>query len=319
MPPYAPVLYHGGNNYIQKAAKKPVNQLTERLYKEFMEVKKVNKKILVDWLTCTLGINCFMRDFVRLGEKDFRNKDPLDTALDASHFTDEAVLSHVIHFLGLPSDTKLMPGKAHYGYGKWYFYSGIRLAWGNCDTIMIDMTGEGCRLFETLVPDLDWLTFIKKVTKMQVHNFSRLDVACDTQGKGGLRMRDILRFTLDGHYVSRWKLPPRIVQGREETVDFGSPKSRTMLRIYNKSLERECKLTDDISIPENWVRCELQLRNDAVDSFIREWMKSGDISACYFGIMANQLRFVKERKENASRSEIVKWWRDFWIMPSLSD
>ena len=244
----------------------------------------MNKKILVDWLTCTLGINCFMRDFVGLEEKDFRDKDPLDTALDASHFTDEAVLSHVIHFLGLPSDTKLMPGRAHYGYGKWYFYGGIRLAWGNCDTIMIDMTGEG-----------------------------------DTQGKGGLRMRDILRFTLDGRYVSRWKLPPRIVQGREETVDFGSPKSRTMLRIYNKSLERECKLTDDISIPENWVRCELQLRNDAVDSFIREWMKSGDISACYFGIMANQLRFVKERKENASRSEIVKWWRDFWIMPSLSD
>ena len=183
MPPYAPVLYHGGNNYIQKAAKKPVNQLTERLYKEFMEVKKVNKKILVDWLTCTLGINCFMRDFVGLEEKDFRDKDPLDTALDASHFTDEAVLSHVIHFLGLPSDTKLMPGRAHYGYGKWYFYGGIRLAWGNCDTIMIDMTGEGCRLFETLVPDLDWLTFIKKVTKMQVQNFIRLDLACYKQGK----------------------------------------------------------------------------------------------------------------------------------------
>lgn len=278
----------------------------------------MNKKILVDWLTCTLGINCFMRDFVGLKETDFDSKDMLDTALDASHFTDDAVLSQVMHFLGLPADTKFVPKRSLYGYGKCYFYGGIRLAWGNCDTIMIDMTGEGCRLFETLVPDLDWLEFVKKVTKMQVHNFSRLDVACDTQGSDGLRMRDILRYTLDGRYVSRWKLSPRIVQGREETIDFGSPRSRTMLRIYNKSLERECKLNGDVAIPENWVRCELQLRNDAVDSFIREWMRSGDISACYFGIMANQLRFVKQREENASRSEVVKWWRDFWITPSQS-
>lgn len=281
----------------------------------------MNKKILIDWLTCTIGVHCFMRDFVapdRYRDVPFGLRDTLETAIDAVLFNDESLLLQVIRFLGLPEDTKFEPGRAHYGYAKWFVYGGIRLAWGNCDTIMIDMTGEGCRLFETLVPELDWLELAKRIMGMQTHNFSRLDVACDTQGAGGLKMKNILRYALEHRYISRWKSTPRIVQGREETVDFGCPSSRTMLRIYNKTLERQCNVDEDIEVPENWVRCELQMRNDAVDSFLREWLKHDDISVCYFGIMANQLQFVKKVESNYSRNVTVKWWRDFWITRSRS-
>ena len=87
-----------------------------------------------------------------------------------------------------------------------------------------------------------------------------------------------------------------------------------MLRIYNKTLERQCKVDESTEVPLGWIRCELQLRNDAVDSFVREWLTCKDISVVYFGILANQLRFVKRRPEgetNLQRLEVVAWWRRF--------
>lgn len=257
--------------------------------------KKQGKFILVDWLTFTVSVQDFLDDGT------------------VQPFFDGAILTQARALLGIGEDIEFQfRDRAFYGYKCGYFCGGIRICYGGCDTVMFDLTGEGCRLLETVNDSLDWLELIFRVSGYSHFNFSRLDVACDTFG--ALKMSNILRYSLEGRYISRWKLPPRIVQGREETVDFGSPQSRTMLRIYNKTLERQCKLEEGVEIPPNWVRCELQLRNDAVDSFINEWQCCGDISEVYFGLMSNQLRFVKKRSKhetNLERLETVAWWRRF--------
>lgn len=261
----------------------------------------MDKKILVDWLTFTVGIQCFL---------DIED----DSALfESFKFCEDYIFRRACSLLGIDVfDAKFVSKRGLHNYEKGLYFGGIRICWGGCDTIMFDFTGEGCRLAETLSPDLDWLTLIQKVCGYRRHNFSRLDIACDTFGE--LNISHIIRYTLHHRYISRWKSPPRVVQGREETVDFGSPQSRTMLRIYNKTLERKCRVDENVEVPDGWVRCELQLRNDAVDSFLREWVSSGCISTVYFGIMANQLRFVKERPKsetNLARLETVAWWRRF--------
>ncbi|EOS55292.1 hypothetical protein C814_03238 [Anaerotruncus sp. G3(2012)] len=228
---------------------------------------------------------------------------------EAPYFADGMILRGLMKLLGLPGNLEFSQRNGRYGYLQEYYLGGIRFAWGNCDTIMIDLSGEGCRLLETLNPRLDWLGLIRSVEGIRTHNFSRLDIACDTFGE--LKIGNLIRYTLHGRYISRWKSAPRVVQGREETIDFGSPQSRTMLRIYNKTLERKTRLKEEVEIPEGWIRCEFQFRNDAADSFIREWNQSQDISAVYLGLMANQLRFVKKRESKLDRSETVAWWRRF--------
>lgn len=269
----------------------------------------MRKKILVDWLTCTVGTNCFLQDFA-YPEKfnDLVN----DEIFNAQYYTDDSILSAIKRFLGLPDCTEFCAKRGLYGYSTMYVCGGIRIAWGGCDTIMIDLSGEGCRLLESLVPGMDWLELIKRVQRQQRHNFSRMDIACDVMS--GLKMSTLLWYALHGQYVSRWKSSPRIVQGREETIDFGCPSSRTMLRIYNKTLERRCKVDKNIAVPDGWVRLELQLRDDAVDSAVREWIRCSDVSAVYFGLMSNHLRFVKSRptgETNLKRLEVMSWWREF--------
>lgn len=261
----------------------------------------MDKKILVDWLTFTLGIHCFLD--IEDDSAPFEN----------FKFADEYILGRACSFLCIDeTNANFISKRGLHNYEKGLFLGGIGICWCGCDTIMFNFTGEGCRLAETIVPDLDWLTLIQKVCGYRRHNFSRMDVACDTFGE--LNMNHIFRYTTERLYISRWKSIPLIRRLREELVDFGSTKSRTMLRIYNKTLERKCNVDKNVDVPEGWVRCELQMRDDAVDSFVREWENSGCISTVYFGIMSNQLRFVKNRPDsetNLSRLETVAWWRRF--------
>jgi len=263
---------------------------------------KTDRFILVDWLTFTVGTLCFLDD----------------ADGDGAVFIGDSILRRAKQFLGIEDDVEFIYQETRlYGYRYMYKCGGIKICFGGSDAIMFDFSGEGCRLLETLNSEFDWLELILRISTYRRHNFSRLDIACDTFGM--LKMPLLARYALHGRYVSRWKSAPRVVQGREETIDFGSPQSRNMLRIYNKTLERQCKLKAEdlekgIEIPSDWVRCELQLRNEAVDSFIREWVAKQDISTVYFGIMSNQLRFVKERPKqetNLSRLEVVAWWRRF--------
>ncbi|WP_101911437.1 replication initiation factor domain-containing protein [Marasmitruncus massiliensis] len=262
--------------------------------------EKNDIKILVDWLTFTIGFECFLEDSV-------------DNADDIGE-THECILRLASDVFGF-NDLEFKPINSIYGYTIRYAAgpnNNIRIAWGgNTKTIMFDLTGEGCRLYESVNEKLDWYELIKKVQKYRTHNISRLDVACDTFGL--LDMGKLFKFTREKRYVSRFKSEPLVKMMREETIDFGATTSRVMLRIYNKSLERICKAgVDAADVPENWIRLELQLRNDGADSFIRSWQSTGNISTAYYGLMSNQLRFVKERnEENPQRSILTPWWRKF--------
>lgn len=247
-------------------------------------------KILIDWLRYTVGMECLYDDVEDIDK------------------TDRGILARVEDMLGVYG-LEWEQGANLYGYRIGWYCGGIRICWGgNDDTVMIDLSGEGCRLLETLRPDMEWYKFIESIQQVRRFNISRLDVACDTFGT--LKMSQIIKYTLEYRYVSVYKSIPRIVMGREETVDFGSRQSNVMLRIYNKTLERQQRVTDpDVVIPEGWVRLEFELKNDGCDAFIRSWQSTGNISESYFGLLANQLNFVQKRESNLSRSKVVAWWR----------
>ena len=93
-------------------------------------------------------------------------------------------------------------------------------------------------------------------------------------------------------------------------VIWGSSKSDFRLRIYDKTLERQKKGgAEPDKIPQGWVRCEFQLRNDAAASFVRSWQACGSIGQTFMGIMRNQLLYVMTYDgKNRDRATPAPWW-----------
>lgn len=182
-------------------------------------------------------------------------------------------------------------------------------AYGSSDTIYIQMSGTGCRTWETTHPGLTWEKWIQYLqsTYASLH-ISRLDIACDTFGK--LKLKTVQAYTRAGRYISRWKTFLIQEGSAEMAVIWGSSKSDFRLRIYDKTLERQVKgSVGTDKIPKDWVRCEFQLRNDAAASFIRSWQSNGSIGLTFMGIMKNQLLYVSQYDgKNRDRATVAPWW-----------
>ena len=127
-----------------------------------------------------------------------------------------------------------------YGYAFARWYDGIVYAYGSSDTIYIQMSGTGCRTWETTHPGLKWEKWIRYLqsTYASLH-ISRLDIACDTFGK--LKLKTVQAYTRAGKYISRWKTFLIQEGSAEMAVIWGSSKSDFRLRIYDKTLERQVK------------------------------------------------------------------------------
>lgn len=198
--------------------------------------------------------------------------------------------------------------RSFYGYATTYNAQGVSLCFGGRDDIYIQMSGTGCRAFESLNPGLSWESYIRHLqsTYCSLH-FSRLDVACDTFDL--LRMDWVQRFTMAQQFTSKWRTWLVQAGSNENSVIFGAASSDFRCRIYDKTQERREK-TGREDVPENWVRVEFQLRNEAVMSFLGPWQESGDLSSTFLGLLRNQLVFwTAYDGVHTDRMKIAPWWK----------
>lgn len=140
--------------------------------------------------------------------------------------------------------------------------------------------------------------------------FTRLDLAVDDT-RGLLEMDVIREMVEDESCVSRF----RQIGGYEglrgtkgNTVYFGSPKSDSRCRIYDKREEQidsghECDL-------DHWVRCEYQFRKERADKMAQELIDKGP--SFFLGVALSYIDF-KERgtDTNKSRWATCEWWQGF--------
>lgn len=174
--------------------------------------------------------------------------------------------------------------------------------------VWLDMSGSGCRAFETFGNgDFDGL-FRFCLSKPEDINITRLDVAFDDHT--GLLDIDDLKDHVDAHYfVSKFRTG--IVEYEWDrlksrdykafTLYFGSEKSDVRIRIYDKAKERNI---DD----EHWIRVEMQLRHDNAAGFLRE-LVGHEIGLIFRGVLAEYLRFVEpEADSNMRRWPTLSAW-----------
>lgn len=200
------------------------------------------------------------------------------------------------------------PGKGRNGWLRCDWFNGIRIYSQGREDIGIELSGVGCRCVESL-NDLafDWLQLFAWIVEQGTSaNVSRLDVACDEKD-GILDFDKLVKATKARKYICKAR-KRHWTDGDERIIMFGSSSSDTRLRIYDKALER--------GVDGHWIRCEFQLRDDAADSMIQNFLQYGDIGDVYSGVLLNYLRYTvrapdPESSHNYDSIKTVKWWADF--------
>ena len=197
------------------------------------------------------------------------------------------------------------------GYMYRLYFSGISIHFNESqlsesgDFIWLEMSGQGCRSFETF-GDGDYNKFFKLVREDpdNIH-ITRLDVAFDDM-TGVFDIKNVCDAVREEHFVSRTSTYQSIYSNSGNAVYFGSKKSNVFIRIYDKASERgyDCDKF-------HWVRCELQLKDVNAKGFVDK-LKDNDLRDLYLGVLKNYVSFrVPTGDSNKRRWPVAEWWDKF--------
>lgn len=216
----------------------------------------------------------------------------------------------MVEFLGLQSLTFTEKLGAR-GYKRRYYYDGISIHYdGINEGIWLEMSGQGCRVFETYSKTCNFNRLFQLVLdNPDDFHVSRLDVAFDDM-TGVLDVKKIYKNYMAMNMVSKFSTGSIDINPFNQdnvTFYFGSRMSDTLFRIYNKKLERNA---EDV---EHWIRFEMQLRNDNALNFIKNYvLLDYDVGTAFLSVVNNYMRFVTPSEDsNKSRWGISKWWKKF--------
>lgn len=179
--------------------------------------------------------------------------------------------------------------------------------------ISLDMSGQGCREFESW-SNKSWQDLITDIfrcggvlgARMKI---TRLDLAYDDHS-GLLNIWRMKRDVEDRNYISKSKKSMIIWSDDLETdihgltLEIGSKKSPVLIRIYDKAAERDYKHE------KHWIRVELQLRQDRAQEAMKLLYQRESIGMVASGIVRNYCMFVTPTADtNRARWPIAEYWQ----------
>lgn len=208
-------------------------------------------------------------------------------------------LADIQEILGMkdcPWQTKKNGAK---GFPFGVYYESISIFFGRDDGyVWLDMSGQGCRAFETYgTGDFEALFDLVRDEPEDVH-LTRLDVAYDDH-TGLLDIDKLADDCRKQNYRSRFEAWMITESNKGCTVEHGSEQSEVKFRIYDKAAERN-------RVGEHWVRVEMQLRRDRAFSFISSEAPIGEKFA---GVLQNYLTYLSPANDsNKRRWPVAPYW-----------
>ena len=219
-------------------------------------------------------------------------------------------VSDLIDFLGLrgvPFET--VSGSKGYQWRE--YFGGISIhfnpedADNACGFIWLEMSGQGCRSFETYgTGSYDQIFNLVRKHPDMCH-ITRLDIAFDDR-TGVFDINEICDSVRHEHFISRLSKYQSIYSNGGNAVYFGSKKSNIFIRIYDKAAERGY---DNVKL--HWVRCEIQLKDTNAKGFV-DHLANRELDELYLGVLKNYLSFrVPTNDSNKRRWPEPEWWSCF--------
>lgn len=220
----------------------------------------------------------------------------------------------IIRLLDFKQDLTFEHLNGRYLYRDRLSFGGIHIYYNNCnkeqDFPMLEMSGQGCREFETY----SRISFddLFKLAKDEAHyHMTRLDIAYDDHV--GLLDLDLIESDYrQRNWVSRsrrGRITVDISREKDENGDYiegvsvmtGTKSSDMYMRIYDKAVERGFK------DGRHWVRCELILKQDRAVQFIK---RPETIGEKFRGVIAGYFRFIDPSSSDTNKSRVKM--RDYW-------
>ena len=242
-------------------------------------------KFLVDWLSFTSKI-----------DSDYSIFDVLGLSSIKSYF------SHIYGFQG---------------YRQRLYFEGISIHYDHSknDGVWVEMSGTGCRNFETYSSKsfVDLFEVLLFNQDNGDYNITRLDVAYDDFNRL-IPLRKFSKQVLKEHFVTKYdskKCTCTLAAGYKGiTINLGSRKSAIMYRIYDKAFERG--FYEEIEKGFSWTRWECQLRDDRAVGFMRQALALG-VGTVFKGVLLNYFRVVDvcATDSNKRRWKMSKWFEKF--------
>lgn len=250
---------------------------------------------------------------------------PLRACVDWAQVTFKNVKEpqKIVEIMGLDSDDFADLDHGLYGYSRQLRMGHISVMYaGSPDMgIHVQMTGQGCREFETQ-SKLNWKEFILKCFEYDA-NFTRLDIAIDDIAYEGQELYftvpTLIRKLKNGEVRSRFKKAKyittvRIEDGEEigSTLYFGQASSDIQIRFYEKNYERLAVGKELEHKLIGWNRTEIQTRRERANALALYILNEDQIGQIAAGVLRNYISFcVKDNDTNKARWQICKWWIKF--------
>lgn len=210
-------------------------------------------------------------------------------------------VSDAVEYLGLMG-RDFSSGNGFYGYRCRQWLNGISIHSDHpsVDGILVEMSGTGCRAFETFTDSSDWVSIFDDILHDEDFKVTRLDIAFDDH-TGCIPMKRLIKDYRKCNVVSRFKSKSITREDhlgeKGSTLYFGSCQSEIRFRIYDKAFERGF---DD----QHWIRFEGQFRRDMALEFIRNLEKTNyDVGKVFSGVVNNYFRFVVPNKSDLDHRE----------------
>lgn len=236
-------------------------------------------------------------------------------------------------------------------YEKCYTYNNISVLTSsakNYDTMgfCVTMTGQGCRFFETLVDGFTWKYFFQALrcyveAGCQV-NISRIDFAFDDIVKSAENKKPLLNLNTivdcwKNHYFTslyrsnenqkhdNFIMQSSISQSLKSngkianTVYFGSRKSNSFCRFYDKLIEQTEKNKNNpvelqnLNNIKHWVRFEIVFKNSVAIKIINSMLclSDSEFNIKLAEIINYYIRFINPDNDNRYKCSICSWWSEF--------
>ncbi|MEC0768485.1 replication initiation factor domain-containing protein [Bacillus atrophaeus] len=264
------------------------------------------------------------RGVVIVKEKEENVEKPLVSMVDYIRVTFKThdVDRIIENVLRLSKDFMHEKSSGFYGYVGTFELDFIKVFYSAPDDnrgILIELSGQGCRQFESFLVcrKKTWFDFFQDCIQND-GSFTRFDLAIDDK-KTYFSIPALLKKAQKGECISRFRksdfngsfnMADGLTGGT--TIYFGSKKSEAYLCFYEKNYEQAEKYNIPLEDLGDWNRYELRLKNERAQAAISALLKTKDLTLIAMQIINNYVRFV-DADENITREhwKTSLFWSEF--------